>query len=129
MAPKPTGQVIARRTSRGTVYALRFRAYGERQYVTLGTVEEGWSQARAEDELQNVLADVRRGIWRPVEPVPVVEPVRDPTFHEFASAWFEAHRGEWRAATCDDYRWRLTHHLLPHFAGHRLRQVTPWTGR
>lgn len=33
MARPATGQVVKRRGSRGTVYALRFRAYGKRQYA------------------------------------------------------------------------------------------------
>jgi hypothetical protein len=47
MARRSTGQVVERKRSRGTVYALRFIAGGERQYVTLGTAEEGWSRRRA----------------------------------------------------------------------------------
>lgn len=33
-----------------TVKSLRFRAYGERQYLTLGTDRTGWSRQRAEQE-------------------------------------------------------------------------------
>src|SRR3954452_2545199 len=92
MARPVKGQVVERRTGAGTVYALRFTAYGERQYVTLGTRDEGWTIKKAEDELQNVLADVRRGIWRPPTPPPIPE-THDPRFHEFAS--------EWLASRCD----------------------------
>jgi integrase len=60
-----TGEVLERRRDKTVVYALRFRAYGKRRYLTLGTKAEGWSRARAKEELQNVLADVRRGLWRP----------------------------------------------------------------
>jgi hypothetical protein len=65
MSKPATGAIVEKRTARGTTYALRFRAYGQRRYVTLGTAAGGWTRTRAEDELQNVLADVRRGIWRP----------------------------------------------------------------
>jgi hypothetical protein len=61
MARPATGQVVTRRGKRGTVYALSFRAYGKRQYVTTNAA----SEPEAELELANVLADVRRGIWRP----------------------------------------------------------------
>ncbi len=99
MARKATGQVIERDGKRGLSYALRFRAFGKRQFVTLGRVEDGWTLAKAEEELSNVLADVRRGIWRPPEPEPIVEQSRpEPTFHEFASEWLEARRGEIRGA-------------------------------
>jgi hypothetical protein len=42
------GQVLERCRKGGTIYALRFRAYGERHYVTLGGVAEGWTRSRAE---------------------------------------------------------------------------------
>jgi integrase len=123
--PRPaTGSVVETRTARGTSYALRFRAYGQRRYVTLGTTDDGWNRARAELELQNVVADVRRGIWRPPAPAVPFELQADPTFHEFASTWFGAHRGEWAPNTVLDYEWQLRNHLLPFFASHRLSHIT-----
>ncbi len=65
MARPATGQVVIREHTDRRVFALRFGAYGQRQYVTLGSPHEGWTKAKAELELQNVLADVRRGIWQP----------------------------------------------------------------
>jgi hypothetical protein len=70
--PRPaTGQVVVddrrRSPTYGPTYGLRFRAYGRREYVALGTAAEGWTKAKAQTELQNVLADVRRGIWRPAD--------------------------------------------------------------
>lgn len=54
--------------------------------MTLGTTEDGWIRARAEEELADALADVRRGIWRPPESSRSSnEPAAEPTFHEFAS--------------------------------------------
>jgi integrase len=43
---------------------------------------------------------------------------------QFASDWFAAHQGEWRENTRLDYRWQLTHHVLPFFKGHRLSEIT-----
>src|SRR3954452_12453646 len=103
MARRATGQVVEKKRARGTVYALRFRAYGERRYVTLGSSDDGWTRKRAHVELANVLADVRRGIWRPPEPPPVVELPRDPTFHEFASDWWAAKKLEVRPNTAAAY--------------------------
>jgi integrase len=124
MPKAATGQIVVKETAAGRVYALRFRAYGQRQYLTLGTAADGWNHTRAQEELENVLADVRRGIWRP--PVPVVVPAAavDPTFHEFASSWFYTHRREWRENTVLDYHWQLSSHLLPFFHAHTLRQIT-----
>jgi integrase len=127
MARKATGQIVEKATNAGCVFALRFRAYGVRRYVTLGTDADGWDRRRAEVELENVLADVRRGIWRAPEPAPVVEvPREEPTFHVFASEWLAARELEGLAAkTIADLRWSLVNHLLPFFAGHLLSAITP----
>ncbi len=124
MARQATGQVLVRKGTAGRTYALRFRAYGRRHYLTLGTDAEGWDRRRAEVELENVLADARRGIWKPQERLQAVEPTPEPTFHEFASEWMEEVRPELRPRTAEDYEWALTHHLLPFFAEHRLSEVT-----
>jgi integrase len=67
---------------------------------------------------------VRRGIWRPPTPEPTPEIDQDPTFHEFASRWFESTKGEWREKTRLDYEWQLASHLLPFFKNHHLSQIT-----
>lgn len=127
--PRPaTGQVVRRASG---AWALRFRACGTRQYVTLGTAEEGWTRAKAQSELQNVLADVRRGIWQPPAAEPVHAPREIPTFHAFASEWFErqtvegGRRGEGLSdAGKADLQWRLSNHLLPAFSSRRVDQIT-----
>jgi integrase len=124
MAPRPTGQVVVDARRKSTVYGLRFRADGHRHYVTLGTAEGGWTRERAELELENTMADVRRGIWKAPEPEPAPVADQDPAFHEFASDWFEASKGEWRPKTRLDYKWKLSRHLLPFFMHHRLSQIT-----
>ncbi|MGH2976499.1 MAG: tyrosine-type recombinase/integrase, partial [Solirubrobacterales bacterium] len=125
MPRNPTGQVLIRKTKRGRVFALRFRAYGERRYVTLGTSEDGWGRKRAEVELENTLADVRRGRWQPAHPtVEPVEPDWMPTFHHFASDWLEARKPELRPETVRDYSWALTDHLLPFFKDHLLTEIS-----
>ena len=63
-----------------------------------------------------------RGIWRPAEPAPEID--QDPTFHEFASRWFEATKGEWWPKTRLDYEWQLSHHLLPFSRSHHMLQIT-----
>lgn len=123
--PRPaTGQVVVKPTRRGVTYALRFRARGERQYVTLGTDADGWSRAKAEDELLVVMAQVRRGTWRPPAADAPEEIRRDPTFREFASAWWASKRPELRETTIPAYENDLIGHLLPFFARHRLSQIS-----
>lgn len=117
------GQVIERKGKRGTTYAVRFQVSGERYYLTLGNSRDGWSRPKAELELQNVLADVRRGTWTP--PTPVIIPVvtTDAQFWEFASQWFAASQHGWAENTIRDYRWQLDH-LLPFFYNYRLSEIS-----
>jgi integrase len=120
MPRAPTGQIIERHGARGTRFGLRFRAYGHRHYVTA----EATTRKAAELELQNILADVRRGLWRPVttEPEP---PRRVPTFHEFASEWYAGKAQEGLGErTLEDYTWALSYHLLPYFGEMTLSQIT-----
>lgn len=125
MPRRATGQVVERQLKVGRVFALRFRAYGKRRYLTLGTVEEGWSRTKAEEELSNVLADVRRGIWRPDVRQEAAEPVPEPSFHEFASEWLAGLHSEGLSEnTLKDYAWQLSNHLLPFFARHRLSEIS-----
>jgi len=124
MARKATGQVVVTKPRGGRTFALRFRAYGKRRYVRLGTAEQGWTRRKAEEELANVLADVRRGIWQPARDSEAMETAQEPTFHQFASEWLESRRHEFAARTVEDYELALTHHLLPFFKDHRLSEIT-----
>src|SRR4051794_28936383 len=123
MARPVKGQVIERKTSAGVVYALRFSAYAERHYVTLGTRDEGWTRQKAELELQDVLTDVRRGKWEPPS-ISKRDIRQEPTFHAFASEWLAARRPAIAVSTWQSYRNELVHHLLPFFHAHRLAQIT-----
>jgi integrase len=123
MSRPATGQVLERRGKRGRVFALRFRAYGRREYLTLDV----GTRAEAEAELANVLADVRRGIWRPQKRQPAAVPavVEESTFHAFASEWLAMREREGLAErTIEDYKWALAHHLLPWFKDYRLVEIT-----
>jgi len=132
MARTATGSVVFDERRREPAFAIRFRANGQRQFVTLGTKAEGWTQARADQALADTLADVRRGLWRPpVKPEAAPLPREVPTFHEFASEWFERQLveggrrgGGLTEAGAADLKWRLANHLLPYFAAMRLDAIT-----
>jgi integrase len=109
-----------------TRYGLRFRAYGKRQYVSLDVA----TKRQAHEELDNILADVRRGIWQPKKTAPKIDVIDDSreeqTFHQFASAWLAAREAEGlKVKTVTDLHWSLEVHLLPHFARYRLSEITP----
>ena len=124
MPRRATGQVVKRTRRDGTVYALRFNANGQRQYVTLGSSRAGWNQAKAQDQLEHEISCVEAGTWSPPEPELAPAVKSDPTFHDFASDWFDSYRVELRPTTQLDYEWQLSDHLLPFFKGHRLSQIT-----
>jgi integrase len=119
MARPPTGSIVERRGKHGITYGLRFRAGGRRYYLTGAAT----SRAAAELELQNALADVRRGIWKPPRRAVVVEVVEEPTFHLYASGWVDRRRHEVDRRTVEHWRWGLAH-LLEHMHEHRPSQIT-----
>jgi integrase len=130
MARKSQGQILERKWKSGRGYALRLHAYGRRHYLTLGLRSEGWTRQRADEELQNVLADVRRGTWIPpdrrrdkLDSDGAEAPTSEPTFHEFASRWLANRQGEISPRTLEHYEWALTYHLLPYFAHLRLSEI------
>jgi integrase len=122
MSRRVKGEIIERPGKTGTGYMLRFAAYGKRESLTLNS-RDGWTRDKAEVELANILADVRRGVWKPWAEPAAPDPLDDPTFHEFASQWADnlSHLGQ---RTVEDYNWALSYHLLPFFADHRLSQIT-----
>jgi integrase len=117
MAGKASGQVLERTWKSGRGYALRFMAYGERRYLTLGLEAEGWDRRRAEEELQNVLADVRRGIWEPPRRGRRrrEEAGEAPLFGPFAREIVAAREGQVSENTLRSDEWALGH-LMPCFA-------------
>jgi integrase len=121
-ARAPRGEIVRNPTRDGFKFALRFTAGGKRRYQTLGSPEEGWSETRAQMELQRVLQEVRDGTWQPY--VPQAEPSPVPTFHEFASAWLASISKQIRPGTLLDYENQLRVHLLDFFKDHLLTEIT-----
>jgi integrase len=120
-------EVLVRERTRGEVYALRFWAYGNRRYKTLGYKYEGWAWDKAEEELQNILADVRRGLWVPptkrkrrgAEEAPRADV---PPFGEFASGLVAEREGQVAEKTSAHERWALGH-VLPFFGDRALGEI------
>jgi integrase len=85
------------------------------------------TSGRRETNLATCLR-MRAGVWEPARK-PQMNVPEHPTFHEHASAWLQAKvdgvLGDKPidANTEADYRWRLTRHLLPYFAGYRLDAI------
>ena len=130
MARRKEGELVERRWKGGRGYALRFRAYGERRYLTLGNESQGWTRRRAEDELENVLADVRRGLWVPPPRRPgrggstagAEGPREEPLFGPFAEGIVASRRGQVSVDTVRLEEWALSH-LNPYFGDWRLAEI------
>ncbi len=121
----PCGQVVAKERQGGLTYALRFRAYGQRRYRTLGTAAQGWTAEKAQRALRHTLADVERGLWQPAPTASAPPPAAQvPLFAEFAERWLEGAEAELRPSSLADYEWQLDLHLVPFFGAHRLKDIT-----
>jgi integrase len=113
------------------VFALRFRAYGRRRYLTLGTPEEGWTRRRGEEEMDVIRAEVERGTWVPAAPRHTAaggdrgRGEDAAPFGSFARAQVRERRGEVRPATSGYWDWALAH-LLPFFADWPLTKIDVW---
>jgi len=121
MARPATGQVVERSRKDGRrAFAIRFRAYGKRHYVTTSAT----SQEEAERELRHVLADVERGAWRPPRSEPALEvPKECPIFWAFAEGWFQRHALEVKERTREHWLWVLDVHLREGFGRYPLDAI------
>jgi hypothetical protein len=123
--------VLERPYGGSKVFALRFRAYGRRRYLTLGTPEEGWTRRRSEEEMAVIRAEVERGAWVPPSPrhqAAVGDRGRGDDaapFGSFAKAQVRERRSEVRPATSRYWDWALGH-LLPFFADWPLTKIDVW---
>jgi integrase len=113
MARPRTGELVRKRTSQGTTWAVRFSYRGERHFVHLGAESEGWTEERAVVEQGYLMAKVNRGEWTPPPAEP--EPARTaaPRFQVEASEWLhrqaiKASDPERRSNTIRDLEWCLS---------------------
>ena len=136
MARPTTGSLTPQKLVDGTwAFHLRFRVAGVREREVLHERRVcacgcggGWTEAAARIELDNILAKVKVGVWRPRQAAPsaTTEP---PTFHEYASYWFQAKKdgviGDRPIDTNGqaDYLWRLRRHLLPFFGPTPVNEI------
>jgi integrase len=107
----------------------RFLHDGKRHRVVFGRDVEGWTEARARGEMENIRVLLRAGmpigeVLERYQPALLAETDRsavDMTFHEYASEWFKRRcSGELgerlpTKKTREHYLWALSH-LLPFFA-------------
>ena len=103
---------------RGTTWRIKFvDADGVQVMQTLGSEREGWTEKRANEELQNRLADVRR--------IQLRKPTKR-TFNEYADLWFAEgeKRRRWRPRTAIQYR-SIAKRLKKEFGDMPLATIRP----
>lgn len=124
MEKRARGEIrVHERVDGRRTYSLRFRVNGKRHSLTLGTDADGWNDRRAERKLEDVLAEVRAGVWQPPSASDADDP-QEVTFHEFASRWWAARKAEaLRPRTQEDYEWQLRKHLLPFFHKYAVADI------
>ena len=122
LMPRPncgTIDVDTHKDGQQTFY-LRMTVDGRRRRVRLGTDRAGWTMGKAMIALEEQLATVRIGTWRPPDEPDARSEADAPTFRTFASSWLEDNLLEWRPNTVNDVRWRLQSHLLLRIGEDRL---------
>ena len=125
MARPATGQIVERESSEAVSTGFGSARTVRASTSPLEPLRRGVPRARAESELANVLADVRRGIWQPIDRTDSVAPAEVPTFHVFASEWIAARTVDGlRPRSLEALRWALTNHLLRHFAEMPVDRIT-----
>jgi integrase len=110
--------VIPYRGKRGVVWRIKYAdADGKQVMETLGPEREGWNAKRANEELQNRLADVRR--------IQLRKPTKI-TFSEYADTWFAEGktRRRWRHRTVIQYR-SIAKRLKEEFGPMPLATIRP----
>ena len=101
---------------------MRFSAYGERHEITADTD----SEVRARAQLDEILRQIKQGVWEPPTPSKPVPPrAAEPTFGEFAAQWFQGIAPSLKERGREDYLWALNQHLLPYFTERLLSEITP----
>lgn len=116
------GSIRARRLADGrTAFQARFTVHGRPETVTLGHSPE-WNRPRAEEELQNILADVRRGVWTPHTPTTAPEA---PTIGELADEFED----DAKARGLREKSVAAIAHDLSHLSSLYDRRVTDLTDR
>jgi integrase len=112
------GSVIQYRGKRGVVFRIKYvDASGRQVMETLGPINEGWTERKAQAELRERLVRVEKKGWR--KPAPL-------TFGEYRATWFEEGktRRSWRPRTVIQYR-SILNRLGEHFDAMPLAGIRP----
>ena len=121
MSKRRSGSVTVYNGRRGKTFGIRYRdADGRRVSETLGSELDGWTEKRAEEELEERRVQVRREGRRKLEPV---------TFETFAREWAKSYRpddperGGLKRSTRQGYQSIIDNHLVPELGALKLAAI------
>jgi Phage integrase, N-terminal SAM-like domain len=117
MPKRRTSSVTVYHGKRGKTFGIRYSdADGRRVSETLGSELDGWTEKRAEEELEERRVQVRKEGRRKLEPV---------TFATFAREWLATYpdKKDLKRSTREGYESIVEGHLIPELGGLRLAAV------
>lgn len=113
-----SGCVLKYDGKRGITWSLKYDdSDGKQVRERLGKATDGWTKRKAEVELRRRLVAVEKEGFRKPEPT---------TFSSFAQSWCDnyAETHDLRRTTRADYARMIEKHLVPHFSGMKLADIT-----
>ena len=126
MPRQPTGQIREHTDVDGVVsYSVRFRGRGyPAETIRLGRSDEGMNRARAEHEARLIASQILAGTWSPPLKADYVES-EVPTIAQLADEHYQRKvRKGLRPNSLADMKRKLEIHLLPHFGGITVSDLT-----
>jgi integrase len=125
-----TGRLEAQPLKNGETVAwvARFRAYGEPRKVTIGH-NPPWPETRAQQELANLIYQVKRGIWvppasKPTPPAPGIAGHRL-NIAQLSQAFLEHRTTLGEGNKAGQQKELLEHHVIPDWGDRSPEQTTP----
>ena len=125
-----TGRLETRPLSDGVTVAwvARFRAYGQPRKVTIG-YDPPWPQGRAQEELDNIIYRVKRGVWVPPEnaPSPPTPGILAPRLNiaQLAHAYLEHRHTLGKGTKAGQQKELLEQHVIPDWGERLPEDATP----
>ena len=125
-----TGRLEERPLRDGTTVAwvARFRAYGQPRKVTIG-YDPPWPEARAREELDHIIYQVKRGIWMPPQstPAPPTPGIAAPRLNiaQLSHAYLEHRATLGKGNKAGQQRELLEQHVIPDWGDRSPEHATP----
>jgi integrase len=124
-----TGRLEAQPLKDGrTAWVARFRAYGQPRKLTIGH-NPPWPESRAREELENIIYQVRRGVWVPPENTPTLPlpGIAAPRLNiaQLAHAYLEHRRTLGKGSKGGQQQELLEQHVVPDWGSRLPEDATP----